>query len=386
MAAITGPLTPFLQIVHVSDMHVVDARYVNTLRQNWIIQRLLPKKLRKFINDSTAEHNAFAPIKFLEFLPQITTQDRVWTRLPTWFVDTGDLTAFGDEFSLEQGHGWLVQFNAAARASASKLLYGNHDAWPGKLPAFASTAEIHSHRARLRAAWYPATWPDAPLTVPIPGTGSRVELWCMNSVIHERRENTWAFGETRRDRFWQFGPFPPQVDPVLELEREMRGRSGPTPSPALRVLAIHYPIHYPPPRPMAMLSMLNDSAVGKSLRALGKPGLTPLAHLVLSGHTHGLYPELGKLPDTASACQHYPLGNDQCQLVVGSLSQLDRTGSAYPHQCEVLRFYTSPQLGNGVLLERLIAARANGLGDYKFARYRDKQGNWRDSEEILLSF
>jgi hypothetical protein len=365
-------------------MHIMDASYANA--QSRVVHRMLPKKLREFIQSGTAPHDTWAPPAFVRFLPKITTGDPVWSERATWLVDTGDLTSFGDDDSLRQGHNWLARFVTAAWPVGVKFLYGNHDAWPAKFPLFARYAEIERHRGHLRATWYPATWPDPPLRERIPGTGSEVQLWCLNSVLHERRWNWRAFGEVRSDRYWEPGAAGAGGDAVAELAREVGKDHKAMGARHLRILAVHHPVHYPPPRPSRSMSMRNDAAVAQLLYRHGGPEHTPLAHLVLSGHTHGLYPASGVLPNSARACAHYPLGDDQCQLVAGSLTQLDRTGSRFPHQCELLRFYASSHQPNDVKVERLVAARANGLGEFGFVAVGTKDGKRVLAEEILLSF
>jgi hypothetical protein len=87
--------------------------------------------------------------------------------------------------------------------------------------------------------------------------------------------------------------------------------------------------------------MKNDAEVARELEK-GSPGRKrPLVHLVLSGHTHALFPGLQALPSSARECEHPDLGDDQCQLIVGSLMQLDKFQKRgdWPHQCEILRIY-----------------------------------------------
>jgi hypothetical protein len=129
------------------------------------------------------------------------------------------------------------------------------------------------------------------------------------------------------------------------------------------------------------MSMKNDREVGAALGERSPRGAYPLAHLVLSGHTHALFPEHGKLPVQPSLCVHPDLGPDQCQLVAGTLMQLDRyqKRSGWPHQCELLRLYYSPGDDSVLLVERFLVARqtgdryrGTGIGPYRFVPLGNK--------------
>jgi hypothetical protein len=87
-----------------------------------------------------------------------------------------------------------------------------------------------------------------------------------------------------------------------------------------------------------------------------------------------MFPLFGYLPPTVRGCNHPTLGNDQCQLIVGTLMQVDRFGKRgnWPHQCEVLRFYASASTRDLVKIERLLVGRrlrnntGQGFGPYGF--------------------
>jgi hypothetical protein len=240
-------------------------------------------------------------------------------------------------------------------------IYGNHDAWPGKLPAWAAKADIAAQKQTLTTFKYHVDTACLALRTSIPNVGE-VQLYLMDSIIHDRWRNLLALGEVSS----------PQLKALETLvdNNSQSGRSD------FRILAVHHPVHYPPPRSRFQMSMRNDNAVAAILDTPSAGGAYPLAHLVLSGHTHYLYPEHGKLPSQASLCSHPGLGDDQCQLVVGTLMQLDRDKKRgdWPHQCEVLRFYYSQSDPSTLLLERLLAARqasperGSGFGPYQFVK------------------
>lgn len=98
----------------------------------------------------------------------------------------------------------------------------------------------------------------------------------------------------------------------------------------------------------------NERRVGRHLSSR-----SPFVHIVLSGHTHAIFPEHGQLPHSPRTCAHDPLGTDQCQIVIGTLMQVDRfqKRGEHPHQCQVLRFHQDPGTPNLVVVQRLLAAR-----------------------------
>jgi hypothetical protein len=114
------------------------------------------------------------------------------------------------------------------------------------------------------------------------------------------------------------------------------------------------------------MAMRNDYEVATALDTRSQNGAYPLVHLVLSGHTHSLYPAHAALPLEPCLCAHAPLQSNQVQLVVGSLMQLDRYNkrNGWPHQCQILRFYFSDSRPSILAVERLLAARQSGL-EYK---------------------
>lgn len=344
--------TPFLQIVHISDLHVCDPRTRNAVSVRNIVRRLRKRlpPLARYIEDGMAPHDPLAISLFADFLNDIAVKDETWSKCKTWVVDTGDLTTFGDPDSLDLGRSYL---NNLARVCGKVVsIYGNHDAWPGMLPLFAHSSAFAIQPGTLAARQFAVAVPGLALREPIPRGGGEVLLYFADSIRHGRWENTFALGRVPD----------PQLDALKALvdKNHVEGRRD------FRVLAVHHPVHYPPPRPSRWMSMSNDSDVAKVLDVPSPKGAYPLAHVVLSGHTHSLYPEHGQLPSQPHLCNHPDLGNDQCQLVVGTLMQQDKYGkrAGWPHQCEVLRLYYSESDPSVLLMERLLAARKSGR-DYR---------------------
>ena len=372
-----------LQIIHISDMHLLanDNAYSAGRRLRQAIS-ILPSSLKAMARSNAASHNRFAVKAFNKFIPKITVNDPSWKGSPTWLLDTGDLTTFGDASSLELGQVWLQKFHDGAGKPPQRLLYGNHDAWPGDFPLLAAVGLAERHRDTLRRNWYPGRLPEEPLTVDIPGRtdGAQIQLWTLNSVLHDRAYNTLALGRLQDDRFWEdpSGNYDPK-NAVHALARSMEMRKEK--SPNFRILASHHPVHYPG-KPRTTMFMTNAEEVARELAGSAKPPHFPRAHLVLSGHTHELFPALGQLPRKASACSHAPMPPSQCQLIAGSLCQHRIPLSGYPHHCQVLRFYYDEAQPQQLIMERLIAARANRVGDYKFVKATPASY----AEEIAFTF
>src|SRR5690242_19381888 len=97
---------PFLQIIHISDLHIIDTRTQSAAAARILVRRLqqiLPRRLVEQIDDGVLPHDPLAIILFKEFVARISTQDPEWSKCATWLVDTGDLTSLGDADSLDLG-------------------------------------------------------------------------------------------------------------------------------------------------------------------------------------------------------------------------------------------------------------------------------------------
>lgn len=367
--------TPFLQIIHVSDLHFVHAD--RSKPSPWpglrALRRFLPK-LDEVIAAGMAGHDEQAEEPFLEFVEEVTVRNEKWAGLPTWIVDTGDLSTFGDDASLNAGAQFLERARTIAGAKLHSM-HGNHDAWPDAFPLVAPPFSIGPHRRHLRQVHYPQKWPEPPLTCWIPdASGGEVQLYGLNSVVHDRIRNTLALGEIEEDRYWERGlPIPNPGVQLSELDLHLRLYGSKLPGARdFRILATHHPVHFPPAvRPKTIypqMFMLNERTVGTHLHAPPAGGSGPKAHLVLSGHTHEHFPKLDTVPHWLRFLAHGPLGRDQGQFVVGSLMQRAPIASGAfpkperaapePNQAEVIRFFTVPEPPHpGLLVTRTLATR-----------------------------
>lgn len=382
MAIYSDPeLEAFLHIVHVSDMHckgqgaVVDTEtenkvrgLVNTLRR--LGRTKWADHLEQRWQAGLAGHDPIAHERMCKFLCDFVKHED-YAGVETWLLDTGDLSVLGDMGSLKTALGWLEDYRIILDAKQTLILHGNHDAWPGKFPLAASHKEIVGHQAALRHL-LGVTWPHTAIHTAIPHSSARLRLYGLNSTIGDRWPNTLARGEVGMDPPWaNFGV--QQLAQLAQRTREDFQQDGVTRD--FRILAVHHPVHYPPPRPTLQMSMRNDTAVAKALADFSRHQRGKLAHLLLSGHTHETYPRLGALPPTSTGQQYAPLYEGQLQLIAGSLSQSSSHTESrekaddefIPQQFQILTFFSSPNYAQRgqLLMERRIVGRRS-RGQYQF--------------------
>src|SRR5258707_15759104 len=94
---------PLLQIVHITDLHVVAPSARTFASRYRVAMRYLPQRIRDKIEGSSAPHDRNALQKFAEFLPRVVREGEGWDETPVWIIDTGDLTGYGDRGSLQEG-------------------------------------------------------------------------------------------------------------------------------------------------------------------------------------------------------------------------------------------------------------------------------------------
>jgi predicted MPP superfamily phosphohydrolase len=407
MTTTTTASKPVLQIVHISDLHF----HVGPAPQNdGLVKRVISliagvnarfgRWLLDYWEDGRAGHATDALIAFECFLtgkpmphePANTFYPTGLAALscndiPTWLVDTGDLASVGDDASIRAEIAWVDRMAALLGDGDPIRLYGNHDAWPNKFPAIASKATLATHRTNLRKNFFPGAHPLYPRSIPIGSTGNRIDLYRVNSVIHDRWPNTRALGQLRKDPHWGGAGAKDQLPELAKLvaqkAKQQAGR-------AFRILLSHHPVHYPPPPPKGVMTLQGAATVGKQLINSTGGATGPLAHLVLSGHTHNLYPGHGTLPPNAGTTRHPPLGLQQLQLVVGSLSKAIRyaAGGSYvvdaePHQFQVLRFFDLPGYPDSLVMKRTVIGRNNGSGRFAFMPVDPSGEVWETS---ILNF
>lgn len=378
---------PFLHIVHVSDIHCRAATSTPDVKmerraRRWIaaLRRISSKKadaMLALLEEGLAGHDPRAHDRFCKFL-RLFAKNPEFHGIETWLLDTGDLSSMGDLPSIERAKGWLEEYQTILKPTKLFFLYGNHDAWPAKFPFSSSRAEIERHAREIRKALFPARWPKSPLQTTIPGTTSRLELHCVNSAIDDWRYNSLALGRIGDDPNWetperrttQLVQLAHDVEKNLDSKSKIRN---------FRILAVHHPIHYPEPVPAAWMYLMGAAQAADALAGFNRNGRGLLAHLVLSGHTHELFPKLGALPDPASGATYPPLTDGQPQLIAGSLAQTVtasnrrkwNTANFVPQQCQILTFLAKPGVPHTLKITRRIVGRpATVKGkDYRFIKF-----------------
>jgi 3',5'-cyclic AMP phosphodiesterase CpdA len=378
----------FLHIVHISDMHCrrtlgrADPRAEQLARK--VADRLrrmnpgVGAAVERQIAMGFGGHDPMAHHALRRFLQWFACHPE-YGSIPSWLLDTGDLAAIGDAHSIRSAKRYQGIYRSLLKATASMTIYGNHDAWAETLPVLSSNAEMAQHRDLLRQKFFPSVWPQGPLSIDIPHTSSRLRLFGVNSVIDDRWLNTLALGQVGRDPRWMPRPSGQKRQmPVLEdlVAQDPDARRD------FRVLALHHPVHYPPPRPVLSMHLRNDQDVGDALSRFHKRGRGKLASLILSGHTHSVFPAAGTLPADTRRQWYNTLGLGQLQLITGSVAQAASSGARLnggadpvPHQFEVLTFFASPAgKRQQLVMERRIVGRPLGMAEFGFLPLAGKAG------------
>lgn len=331
-------MLPVLQVIHVSDVHFKhsSASAVHPLNaKRRFAARMVHRLVERFDlfdwNEGTQGHYPKAPESFQRFLEGWRAEDKRWygtvgddDTAQTWLVDTGDLTAFGDDESLSIGQEHLQAWRTVLGDCQMRTLFGNHDAWPNTLPVYAligfSPSDIDRQREKIAKypGWNKDSWISAPLSVTIPGTeargGSKIELYALDTVCWGSVVNTLAVGDVD------------DAD-LTALADRLRKHRGLRSVRNFRILAMHHPIAYPyswSERHSLVLfpamRLLWAEKLARQLRndADDPKGLGPHAHLFLSGHTHVAYPA-GALPSNVGDIHQGALASSQLQLVNGAL-------------------------------------------------------------------
>jgi hypothetical protein len=379
---------PIVQIVHYSDMHLASGDYTTRRQLLKRFERLLPANWKQGIAGAdTAALRAFA-----RYLREDLSVDPVWKQRPTWLVDTGDGTTFGDPASLAEWlKVWSARFLQAMAPNAQQVvLYGNHDAWPGTFPLLAPF-KMATQRDDLRRTRFKGSWPLPPLTADIPGSnGLRVELYVANTVDHRALQNAAALGVAAPDRWWEDEPPMAGPTPADDIRRLVLDAPDQGHGSRFRILATHYPVRDPESARQFFEVLSNRAEFGRGLA--GRPGgHQPLVHVLLSGHRHQVFPASGALPADLADADHSPLPRGVCQMQSASLSQLQANdtlpasesaqpsllsgASIYPFQCTLLRLYKIADAPLKLLVERRLVVR-DFAGDFFVLRSADDNQDW----------
>lgn len=353
---------PFLQILHISDVHwVFQGKGLwpdwNAWPWCWLeanARRDASSRDRalqwayEFVMDGVAPQQQTAPKEFHRYLREGGHRRGEWRDVPTWLVQGGDLTTFGDDRSVEAG----LAFLGAVRDFVDHLvtIHGNHDVWPEKLPC-CDPAGIPAKASTIPRTFAAASDP-LPLAIEIPAGNARLELHTLATVCPDYFDNTLAVGRVTREE-------------LARIEAEC-----PVAPDRFRVLLVHHPLSEPSRR---FYKTIFDGE--RVAAALVDAADALRVHMVIAGHTHALHPKLGELPATPQAADHAPLAAGQAQLVVGSAAQHDefKKRHPFPHQAQLLRFRaTADEAGKVVVMvERVLVARRRGIGPFQHIEVSD---------------
>lgn len=405
------PLHPVLQILHISDLHLRHALFKPswTLRLMLDSLEIIPRRM-ELLGESVQSfwpkihpallkmayeceaglygHDDDAIDELFKWLRDRVMPDPVWKQHLTWLIDTGDQSTFGDDLSLRYGLETLGRLSAALGNSPSTRIHGNHDAWAGKPPFVTLPRTLEQHRDWLRQSHFIADYPADPmLTHTCLSKTLSVDVYQLNSVVHGFVSNSLARGEVCEDRFWaEQPPRRPKRGTQVEKFREIaEHRHKNQRAPTLRIALMHHPLEHGGKKGFA-----KELKGAKSLhKALSDPreelDQEPLAHLVLSGHTHRLHPKLKGFQDEASGSAP-PRTR---QLVIGTAAQRPMKTSQdidsptkdsselsleerYPHQAQLLRISqtqpTEVSEDTWVAIDRIVIGRANGVAGWRILR------------------
>jgi hypothetical protein len=318
-----------LQIIHVTDLHVgsegasAEARHARERNRLSLYLTEIARQHNVFgWNEGTQTHFPYAPATFKACLEDLRASEPEWfEKTPTWLVDTGDLTTFGDLDSIREGKQYIKEWAEVAGAHSTRELYGNHDAWPAcqpltRLPAYSQ--DLLEQRGKLTEfdAWQPQRWLSSPLRarIPIEGIEAEVQLYALDTIGWEGWRNGRAVGS---------------IDPrdITELQDLVEERRTGGHTRDVRILATHHPISFPYESseikicgmPLHKMCLANPDQVTRRLRS-ARPASAqdPYVHLMMSGHIHARYPG-GPFDGAARKMQQKGLNSSQLQLVGSSL-------------------------------------------------------------------
>jgi Calcineurin-like phosphoesterase len=359
-----------LQVVHVTDLHWLEpasAPLAVAARDGWDEigdqeRTQAPTRRERFeewlFKSGTAGSSVLAREQFARSLAEVLPKFPDWEH--RWLVATGDLSAWGDDPSINHAIGWLSGL-ARDHKMQWTAIYGNHDVWLGNDPPRESVgaAPFDVRRTLLRAHTFLGNWPLIPLvegTKSVPSSrrlevtlqgGHQLVGYSLNTIIHEPAENRLAFGRVREDRYWEPAtPLAPQLD---EVKRQWRAGD-------VGIVFTHHPVYYPGLGTSRRGNvLLNDREVAK--------GLGERACIFVSGHTHKVFPKPGKLPAVLPRRPRHRLAARQVQLITGTLCQ-GGFGGRDPDQSWQLLHVSEDEKTAGLALERIVFRRSRGTGPF----------------------
>jgi len=268
-----------LRIIHCSDLHFLTGSHPGAAVKSRVTGAL--SKVRGF-TQGLAGHDPRAPRWLRASIHQYAKTAADEWKDKTELVFTGDLTTWADDASLTGAKKFLDTLQADLALSRSMGAYGNHDVWPGvvagHLPWQETTGNLETRRTKMRDAYFPRkTWLAERVRHPIPG-GFVLGVCALNTVLHCRVRNTFAYGQIGHDFYWD-ATRKVAKHQLVELEEWLADVH-------VGVILSHHPFHDPDKSPGKRL--LGANRAKNALRS-GPSG--ECIRLVLSGHTHQIFPD-----------------------------------------------------------------------------------------------
>lgn len=263
-------------------------------------------------------------------------------------LQTGDVEAYGATIAQDGSiHFPALDYwdsicsNLRSQTDCIISIYGNHDIWPGTLPAL-SPIKTHSVEGVLRGR---ADFQDAfPVVEKLDYSAFRLEIYRLNTVCAHWLVNTFAIGQIKKDyplrvasknRYPTSGSQDP-IDEMMALMEKLE-KDNPAQIP-IRVLSMHHSPHFFGKKNI----ILGDLCKG---RLINKKSLVSMCeqvrfHLICAGHHHEINPSRGiKLSSAASGKNQDPLPNSTLQLVAGSATQIPNPHSTARPNFSVYRLF-----------------------------------------------
>jgi len=324
----------FLQIIHLTDPHVVEP--AQSRQRTMERARLRARfghiaQVRKRIDEGLAPHNRHAGLRFRTFASNLVRHTP--SGVVNWLLVTGDLSTFGDEASID--HARTYWGDIAKDCDETLELHGNHDAWPDQFPLGPhSSKTTQSIRSKLQRQGFSVEEATRCIEARPHQGGPTVRLCAVDTVSLTWPDNLRAVGRVHSRA-------------LGDAKTSLCGGTG----GVLRVLATHHPIH-DPKHPKLTMKLSKAANIAQTLSP----------DLVLSGHTHVLYPHHGALQPVANGHSHRPLRKG-CQMTGGTVMQrlprsLQPASPPHPlYQFQVLRFLADPAQPDVIDVHRTVIAR-----------------------------
>lgn len=367
-------LEPALRLFHISDLHFVAGGSNQALQRSGLkktLESYYGSPIADWVLKGVAGHDQGALRVLKSSIVKVATDptESGWSD-KSWLVMTGDLSTWGDATSVQDAVRFVDNVASAAGLPQPAIVYGNHDVWPGVpgrgsgFPFAQHNRTLDVHRTRLRQNRFQQPWVQQ-------HPCGQVPVLSLNTVLHGRFENSVAIGEVQNDLYWQPHRLtPPQPHQLHQLTQHLSQCH-------VAVVLTHHPVFDPKAwplgtgtwaralslRPPPLANVLkNAKPVAQALQA--SPPDQDAVRLVLSGHTHEQYPEIGLLPPATPAPPHGDLGKNCVQLTTGTATQAPVPNIATEQTWQMISVWVDDS-ARQVTIERVVFSRSNSSGNFE---------------------